>query len=377
MSAKQMRWAGLALMAAAGCAQAQDSCMVSPTTAQVVSGRFGKFRAGGAANFGSGNAKPHMHDGLDFTTGGVAAQVVATTAGTVTWAKMRGSAGNTVMIQRAGGATVAYYHLSSIMVHEGDTVAAGQPVGLSGNTGMGPGGAVHMHFVYAVPNADDARAKQFAADANKNPAFNPAQLPNAISKAAFGYPTDPSPYFCQTFPIQPDGLQTILGGDTMAQYNALFGSAPPMGVAPSTTWEGNQIAAANSDALQAAAKGVTGGNIATALSDADGYGSLPMPPMGDIETMSPAEMMATEAGRRFSDSEWNMNVTQVSSRALWVDYLRAVGVAAYMDKAISMKKERMEALLSLYTSQKMASMKNRTALAQARAVQAGVQQAVK
>ena len=55
-----------------------DTCMVSPTAKEQVSGRFGKFREGGAANFGSGNAKPHMHDGLDFSTGAQPGQVVAT-----------------------------------------------------------------------------------------------------------------------------------------------------------------------------------------------------------------------------------------------------------------------------------------------------------
>ena len=76
-----------------------DTCMVSPTSKEQVSGRFGKFREGGAANFGSGNAKPHMHDGLDFSTSGQNAPLYATSAGTVTWAKLRGSAGNTVIIK--------------------------------------------------------------------------------------------------------------------------------------------------------------------------------------------------------------------------------------------------------------------------------------
>jgi hypothetical protein len=204
-----------------------DTCMVSPTSKEQVSGRFGKFREGGAANFGSGNAKPHMHDGLDFSTSGQNAPLYATSAGTVTWAKLRGSAGNTVIIKRDNGQSAVYYHLSYIAVKEGDKVQAGQEIGRAGSTGMKPGGAVHLHFIYGVPNADDARAKTFSADANKNPTFNPAQLPNAIaSRTAFNYATDPSPYFCKTFPIQNDGLYPVLGSDTMAQYNKLFGAAP-------------------------------------------------------------------------------------------------------------------------------------------------------
>ena len=143
-----------------------DTCMVSPTSKEQVSGRFGKFREGGAANFGSGNAKPHMHDGLDFSTSGQTAPLYATSAGTVTWAKLRGSAGNTVIIKRDNGQSAVYYHLSYIAVKEGDKVQAGQEIGRAGSTGMQPGGAVHLHFIYGVPNADDARAKTFSADAN-------------------------------------------------------------------------------------------------------------------------------------------------------------------------------------------------------------------
>lgn len=373
---KLNRAAILALVVVSAGAVAADVCMVSPTQKEQVSGRFGKFRAGGAANFGSGNANPHMHDGLDFSTNGTAAAVLATTDGTVTWARQRGSAGNTVMIKRADGSIVAYYHLSSIVVNEGDAVMVGQSVGYAGNTGMGPGGAVHLHFVYGVPSSGDVRAKSFSADAAKNAAFSPAQLPNAVSNKGFGYPTDPSPYFCKSFPIQNDGLYPVLGDNTKEQYARLFGAAPAMGVPPSAQFDPAQVAAANGDALQAAARGGST-NIASVLSDADGYGALPSSPLGSFESMSPAEMMATEAKRRFSDAQWNTNVVKVSSRALLVDYLRAQGVAAYMDEAIRLKKERVEALLALYTSQRLASVRGRVGNAQQRAQQAAVTNAIK
>jgi hypothetical protein len=350
--------------------------MVPPTQREQVSGRFGKFRGGGAANFGSGNSRPHMHDGLDFSTGGTAAPLLATTAGTVIWARQRGSAGNTVMIKREDGSIVAYYHLSSIAVKEGDMVTPGLPVGLSGNTGMGPGGAVHLHFVYGVQDTNQVRAKTFSADAAKNSSFSPAQLPNAVTNTKFGYPTDPSPYFCKTFPIQNDGLYPVLGSDTKDQYARLFGAAPAMGVSPATQFDPVQVAAANSDALQAAARGASA-NAAAVMSDADGFGSLPSAPLGGSETMSPAELMATEAKRRFSDSEWNTNIVKVSSRALWLDYVRAQGVAAFMDEAIRQKKERVEALLSLYTSQRLAAVRARAEQAKQRAQRANVAASIK
>lgn len=360
---------------AVGSTAAVPQCMVSPTDKGEVSGRFGKFRDGGAANFGSGNPKPHMHDGLDFSTGGSSAPLYATAGGVVIWAKLRGSAGNTVMIRRDNGEMAVYYHLSSIAVKEGDTVAQGQVIGRAGNTGMQPSGAVHLHFIYGVKNADDARALSFSTQAAQNPTFNPGQLQSSISKKDFGYATDPSPFFCQTFPIQSDGLQAVLGADTMAQYGKLFGGGtPPMGVTPSTQFDAAQVAAANGDALQASSMGAT--SLAAALSDVDGYGALPAAPLGDYESLSPAEMMATEARRRFADIEWGRNVTKVSSRALWVDLARAQGVALYMENAIRLKKERVEGLMAVYTSQKMANMKARTQLARQRAERQAVAQAV-
>ena len=363
------------LLAASSASVLAETCMVSPTSRQEVSGRFGKFRGGGGSGtYGSGNSKPHMHDGLDFSTGGSSAPLFATTAGRVTYARLRGSAGNTVMIKRDSGELVVYYHMLVISVKEGDTVTAGQPIGRSGNTGMKPNGAIHLHFIYGVPNPGDARATSFSVDAAKNPAFNPAQLPNAVKLRDFGYATDPSPHFCQTFPIQGDGLGSVLGTDTKTQYSRIFGATPPMGVPPAAQFDATQVASANGDALQAQAQGAT--SIAGALSDTDGFGALPSAPLGNYETLSPAEMLATEARRRFSDTEWNNNVVLVSTRALWVDYLRALGVSTYLNEAVRQKKERVEALMAVYTSQKLKGMQARVVSAQERATRDIVGQSI-
>jgi hypothetical protein len=359
---------------------AADSCMVSPTTKAQVSGRFGKFREGGAANFNSGNTKPHMHDGLDFSTAGRNDTLMATTDGKVAYAQLRGSAGNTLMIQRPNGDYAVYYHMSGFQVKKGDSVTAGQPVGISGNTGMGPKGAIHLHFIYGVQNKDDARAKSFQASAIKQGmgVFNPAQLPSVLNKTDFGYATDPSPYFCQTFPIQSDGLESALGSDTKAQYAKLFGSTPTMGVPPSDPkLTPVQVAAANSDALVAQANGGGANGLAGAMSDTDGFGALPPPPIGDYSSMSVSDMMTTEARRRFADATWNTNITQVGSRALWVDYVHAVGVQNFLTERMYAKKERIEALLALYTSLKLAHVRAGVADAQARAQRDYVSQAIK
>ena len=72
----------------------------------------------------------------------------------------------------------------------------------------------------------------------------------------------------------------------------------------------------------------------------------------------------------------NTSTPQVTSRALWVDYLRAQGVSAQLNAAIRQKKERMEALLALYTPQKPAVKRQQVEAARDRAQRADVQRSI-
>lgn len=370
-----------ALATVVSSAMAADTCMVSPTDKEVVSGRFGKFRNGGTANHGSSNQQPHMHDGLDFSTSNANQPLYATTDGEVIWAGAHSSAGNTVMIKRPTGDIVAYYHLSGFAtgLKVGAKVTPGQQIGISGNTNRGSessgGMAKHLHFVYGTAQKDDARAKAFPENAGRGP-FNPGQLPSAFyQQKNIGWKTDPSPYFCKTYSIQ-DGNPAqypVLGKDTKEQYAILFGSVPPGGTPPNVKFESSQVAAANADVAIANAAGTT---PTAMLKDSDGYGSLPTAPIGGYDTMSTSEMMLTEATRRFMDANWNTNITKVSSRALWVDYNRAIGVGNYLAEATYRKKEKVEALLAIYTSQKMKRLKSKTDAAQKKALQADVIQRI-
>ena len=353
-----------------------DTCMVPPTDKQTVSGRFGKFRSGGSGNFGSANQKPHMHDGLDFSTSGASQPLYATTDGKITFIGYRRSAGNAILIERSNGDVVAYYHMSGFAtgLKQGMEVKAGQQIGLSGNT---PSDAMvkHLHYTYGAAQKDAARAAAFPSNATRG-AFNPGQLPHVFNQqAGIGWKTDPAPYFCATFPIQDGNPQhyPILGGDTKEQHAILFGSVPPGGVAPNVKFEPAQVAAANADAALAASEGKS---PAEWLSDTDGYGTLPTTPIGGYQTMSAQEMLLTEAGRRFSDAEWNTNVTKVSSQALLVDYNRAVGVGNYLAEAIYRKKERVEALLATYTSQKTERLRRQTQSAHERAQRGAVSRSI-
>ncbi|MET9607731.1 M23 family metallopeptidase [Streptomyces sp. NPDC006512] len=83
------------------------------------------------------------HTGVDFMAS-TGTTVKAVGAGTVVSAGSGGSYGNEVVIKHADGKYSQYAHLSSLSVSAGQTVTAGQRVGLSGATGnvTGP----HLHF---------------------------------------------------------------------------------------------------------------------------------------------------------------------------------------------------------------------------------------
>ncbi|MFH0515993.1 M23 family metallopeptidase [Streptomyces sp. M41] len=83
------------------------------------------------------------HTGVDFSAP-TGTPLKAVGAGTVVSAGWGGAYGNQVVIQLADGHYAQYAHLSSLSVSSGQSVSAGQEIGLSGATGnvTGP----HLHF---------------------------------------------------------------------------------------------------------------------------------------------------------------------------------------------------------------------------------------
>jgi len=83
------------------------------------------------------------HTGVDFPVS-TGTSVKSIAGGTVVSAGWGGAYGNEVVIKHADGKYSQYAHLSSISVSAGQTVTAGQQIGLSGATGnvSGP----HLHF---------------------------------------------------------------------------------------------------------------------------------------------------------------------------------------------------------------------------------------
>jgi murein DD-endopeptidase MepM/ murein hydrolase activator NlpD len=84
-----------------------------------------------------------LHSGLDMAaTSGT--PIRAALAGTVTKSYYSSSYGNYTVIDHGNGLTTAYAHQSKRMVSVGDTVEAGEVIGLVGSTGNSTG--PHLHF---------------------------------------------------------------------------------------------------------------------------------------------------------------------------------------------------------------------------------------
>ncbi|MFE6359215.1 peptidoglycan DD-metalloendopeptidase family protein [Streptomyces sp. NPDC057806] len=83
------------------------------------------------------------HTGADFVVP-TGTSLKAVGAGTVVSAGWAGAYGNQVVIRLADGHYAQYAHLSSLSVSSGQSVTAGQQVGLSGSTGNSTG--PHLHF---------------------------------------------------------------------------------------------------------------------------------------------------------------------------------------------------------------------------------------
>jgi murein DD-endopeptidase MepM/ murein hydrolase activator NlpD len=87
--------------------------------------------------------KKSQHEGMDFRAA-TGTTVRASNRGTVILARNLYYEGNCVMVDHGQGLLTIQMHLSEIRVKEGETVEAGQVLGLSGSTGRVT--APHLHF---------------------------------------------------------------------------------------------------------------------------------------------------------------------------------------------------------------------------------------
>ena len=84
-----------------------------------------------------------MHEGIDLRAA-TGTRVYASRAGKVIFAGRKGGYGKVIGIEHEDDFTTWYGHLSRIRVKDGQWVAQGKVIGLSGNTGISTG--PHLHF---------------------------------------------------------------------------------------------------------------------------------------------------------------------------------------------------------------------------------------
>lgn len=99
------------------------------------------FNGNVTSEFGWRKRRPHYGTDIDLETGDT---VMAAFDGMVRIAKLNRSYGNVVIIRHKNGLETVYAHLSKILVEAGQTLEAGQIIGLGGNTGHSFGS--HLHF---------------------------------------------------------------------------------------------------------------------------------------------------------------------------------------------------------------------------------------
>lgn len=83
------------------------------------------------------------HSGIDIPAPS-GTPIVAASSGTVEWANYSSTAGNWAGINHGNGVYTVYMHMSSLLVSAGESVGAGQTIGLVGTTGSSTGN--HLHF---------------------------------------------------------------------------------------------------------------------------------------------------------------------------------------------------------------------------------------
>ena len=121
---------------------AQSSAIVPGPTGQPSAAGF-IWPVHGVLTSGYGWRWGRMHEGIDLAVS-MGTPVVAAATGTVIVAGWLGGYGNLVVVDHGNGFATAYGHNTSVTVGVGQSVAQGQLIAYSGNTGHSTG--PHVHF---------------------------------------------------------------------------------------------------------------------------------------------------------------------------------------------------------------------------------------
>lgn len=114
-----------------------DGIFQVPVTSTVVTAGYGDGRSY------NGGPITIYHSGIDFS-GTIGTPILAPANGIVVFAGNLELRGQTVIINHGVGIMSAYFHLSEILVNQGDEVTAGLMIGAGGSTGLSTG--PHLHW---------------------------------------------------------------------------------------------------------------------------------------------------------------------------------------------------------------------------------------
>jgi len=106
----------------------------------------GVFKSGFGARSAPKPGASTDHKGIDFAVP-IGTSVVASLPGVVTSTGYTSIRGNYIALDHGGGITSIYQHLQSYGVSKGQSVAQGQKIALSGNSGLSTG--PHLHWEMA------------------------------------------------------------------------------------------------------------------------------------------------------------------------------------------------------------------------------------
>ena len=116
---------------------------INPYESREVISHFGEYRM-------FQNRYITRHGGIDYPTE-IGTPLVAVASGTVRLAHDLFFCGGTVIIDHGFDIFSVYCHLEEITAEEGDTIAAGDPIGAAGNTGL----STEPHLHLAIKHRDD------------------------------------------------------------------------------------------------------------------------------------------------------------------------------------------------------------------------------
>jgi len=148
----------------------KDGYVMPITSFTRISGEYDGYCENGVPTPSCSNGVCKKHTGTDFSAA-TGTPVYAATSGTVTrithynqncpsgCSNSTYDMGNSITISNSDGTKSRYLHLSSISVSEGQTVSAGDQIGLSGNTGHSTG--PHLHYDMYDVNGNKVNARNY------------------------------------------------------------------------------------------------------------------------------------------------------------------------------------------------------------------------